>query len=96
MARFRVKELAEEQGLTITKLHQKALRLSPETTLAYNTVQAIWNNKTKRPDLDTLDAIAKALDVEPGQLIVRDDAGGEPVDEEHLRVPVSLVIAYNH
>lgn len=94
MARFRVRELAKQQGLSITQLHQKALRLSPDTTLAYNTVSSIWNNRTKRPDLDTLVAIARALGVEPGALISSDPDPEEDVKrepgKEGLRAPEYL------
>jgi DNA-binding Xre family transcriptional regulator len=37
--------------------------------LAYNTVFAIYHNKAARVDLATLDALAGALEVEPGELI---------------------------
>jgi DNA-binding Xre family transcriptional regulator len=45
--------------------------LSEATGLAYSTVWAIWTNKTRRADLDTLEKIAAALKVEPGDLIGR-------------------------
>lgn len=53
---FRVKELAECQGMNITHLANKA-------EMAYSQVYGIWMNKTQRPALTTLDAIAKALNV---------------------------------
>lgn len=53
---FRVKELAESQGLNITRLAIKA-------EMAYSQVHGIWTNKTKRPALSTLETIAKALGV---------------------------------
>ncbi len=71
MARLQVRELAEAQGLNISQLLLKANRLSPTSKLSYPTVHALWHNKTKRPDLDTLVTIARALNVEPGDLIVQ-------------------------
>jgi len=56
VAMFRVKELAEQQGMNITHLANKA-------GMAYSQVHGIWTNKTQRPALTTLEAIAKALDV---------------------------------
>lgn len=53
---FRIKELAEEQGMNITQLANKA-------GLAYTMVYNLWMNKTQRPALSTLGAVAKALDV---------------------------------
>ena len=72
MARLRVRELAEARGLNISQLLLKANRLTPGSSLSYPTVHALWHNKTKRPDLDTLTAIARALEVEPGDLIIAD------------------------
>lgn len=53
---FRVKELAESQGMNITQLANKA-------GMAYSMVYGIWTNKTQRPALTTLESIAKALGV---------------------------------
>ncbi len=72
MARLRVRELAEARGMNISQLLLQANRLSPESSLSYPTVHALWHNKTKRPDLDTLAAVARALEVEPGDLISAD------------------------
>lgn len=73
MARLRVKELAEEQGLNISQLLNQANRLSPEASLSYPTVHALWHNRTQRPDLGTLAVVAKALGVRPGDLITSDE-----------------------
>ena len=81
MARLRVRELAEAQGLNISQLLLQANRLTPGARLAYPTIWALWHNKTKRPDLDTLTAVARALGVQPGELIV---ANGE---EESMLMP---------
>ncbi len=56
-----------------------ARKLSLETGLAYNTVWGIWNNKTKRADLDTLDALVKVLSIQPNQLI---GPGGNQPEED--------------
>lgn len=77
MARLRVRELAEQRGMNITDLQLQANRLS-DGRLTYATVWALWHNKTRRPDLDTLAAVAQALGVEPGDLIV---GGSEEVEE---------------
>lgn len=45
--------------------------LATETGLAYNTIWQIWNNKSKRADLDTLDKLSTVLNVKPGDLIER-------------------------
>lgn len=62
MARWRLREIAEPQRWT-------ARKLALETGLAYNTVWGIWRNKTRRADLDTLEALAKALKINPNELI---------------------------
>jgi len=71
--RFKVKELAEVKGLTQDALARRAgLRLSA--------VIGVWRNTVETPRLDTLHAIAEALNVtvvdlydvvetEPGQWI---------------------------
>jgi DNA-binding Xre family transcriptional regulator len=68
-----VKEIAEEKGMNITDLQLLANRIT-NARLTYATVHALWHNKTKRPDLDTLAAVARALDVEPGDLIMAEAA----------------------
>lgn len=61
MARYRVKELAEAQDLDAAKLARRA-------DLAYNTVASLWNDRTQRPDIDSLEAIARVLNVSVGEL----------------------------
>ena len=84
MARLRVKELAEARGLNISQLLLQANRLTPGAKLSYPTVHALWHNRTKRPDLDTLAAVARALDVEPGDLIVSDERESEGLSSPAL------------
>ena len=62
MAYFRLKEIAAPQRWS-------ARKISLETGLAYNTVWGIWANRSKRVDLDTLDTLARLLNVAPGELI---------------------------
>jgi len=69
MARWRVREIAEPERWS-------ARRLAREAGLAYTTVQAIWSNTSRRADLDTLEKLARVLQVEPGQLIGPGDAPG--------------------
>lgn len=67
MARWRVREIAEPERWS-------ARKLAAASGLAYTTVQGIWSNKSRRADLDTLDAIARVLKVQPGDLIGAGDA----------------------
>lgn len=72
MARLRVKELAEAQGLDIAKLARRA-------DLGYGTVHALWNGTTASPGLKTLAAIAQVLGVRTGDLI-----SDEPIEESPI------------
>ncbi len=67
MARWRVREIAEPERWS-------ARKLAAASGLAYTTVQGIWSNKSRRADLDTLEAIARVLKVQPGELIGAGDA----------------------
>lgn len=91
MVRLRVREIAEEQGLNISQLHQRANQLTPGASLAYTTVLGLWYNRTKRPDLDSLAAVARALGVEPGELIVK--SVSEEDREQKKLAPESAVLA---
>jgi transcriptional regulator with XRE-family HTH domain len=71
MARLRVRELAEAQGLDIAKLARRA-------DLGYGTVHALWNGTTESPGLKTLEAIAKVLGVRTGDLIADEDEQHQP------------------
>jgi DNA-binding Xre family transcriptional regulator len=74
MARWRVREIAEPERWSVRKL-------AAASGLAYTTVQAIWSNSAKRADLDTLDALAQVLKVQPGDLIA-----AEPVPPPRRRL----------
>ena len=62
--RLRIGDIARQQGLTIKAL---ALRAG----VAYNTAHALCTGRATRIDLDTLDRICTALQVEPGDVLVR-------------------------
>lgn len=62
MAHWRLRELAKPQRWS-------ARRLAAETGLAYTTVYGIWSGRSKRADLDTLQTLADAIGVKPGDLI---------------------------
>ncbi len=61
---IQVGELAKQQGLTIKALAEHA-------GVAYNTAHALYTGRATRIDLDTLDRICAALQVEPGDLFIR-------------------------
>lgn len=81
MPRLQVRELAEAQGYTITDLQLEANRRTDGARVSYSTVYNLWHNKTQRPDLKVLSAVAKVLGVKPGDLIVREEGDkGAPVN----------------
>jgi DNA-binding Xre family transcriptional regulator len=51
-------------------------RVALDAGLTYETVHNVYQNKTARVDLATLDSLATALGCEPGELIGR-PAGGK-------------------
>jgi len=65
---LRVKELAQEQGLNILTLSQRA-------QLAYGTVQGLWHDKSDQYNRKTLDRVAVTLGVKVSELFA-----GEPAD----------------
>ena len=65
LAKLRVKEVAEAQNIKQSHL-QIAAAVTPPLLNRY------WNNKTTTIDLAELEKIAKALGVEPGELIISD------------------------
>ncbi len=82
MARWRVREFAEPARRNVKKLAEAS-------GLAYGTVYAIWTSQATRVDFTTLDALARVLKVEPGELI-----GTEEIveDAEGITIP-GLVLA---
>jgi len=53
---WRVKEIAQTKGYTISTLHRAA-------DVGYNTIESLWNGKTQRPDLEVLKKVASVLGV---------------------------------
>lgn len=80
MARLKVRELAEAQGFNITTLAQEA-------EVSYPTMHALWHGRTLRVDLSTLSAVARALGVKAGELIVDEPEHGPVVDSTKQRTP---------
>jgi putative transcriptional regulator len=62
--RMRIGELARAHGLTIKALAERA-------GVAYNTAHALYTSRATRIDLDTLDRMCDALQVQPGDIFVR-------------------------
>jgi DNA-binding Xre family transcriptional regulator len=65
--RFRLQELLDAQD---PPLSQRELARRSGVTLV--TINLIANNRTKRVDLATLDAIAETLEVHPGELLEKE------------------------
>jgi DNA-binding Xre family transcriptional regulator len=72
MAHWRLREIAEPQRWNARKIAQA-------TGLAYNTVWGIWANRSKRADLDTLETLARLLNVAPGELVGAGEGPTVPV-----------------
>lgn len=64
-ARFRLKELLEEKGMSQSELARRS-------GVSFPTVNGMVGNRTTRVDLSTLDALSKVLGCEPGDLLERD------------------------
>lgn len=60
--RFRLQELLEARGLTQTDVQLK-------TSLAYSTINELYNNRARRVDLNTLDTLCAALGCTVGDVI---------------------------
>lgn len=65
MIKLRVREVAESKGMTMQALSDKS-------GIAYSTVVDLWYDRTRRIDKKTLGSLCAALEVEPGDLIVRE------------------------
>ncbi len=61
-AKFRLKELLDEVGMTRYELARRS-------GISYPTVTGIYHNTTAQVALKTLDALSKILKCEPGELI---------------------------
>lgn len=73
--RFCLDEILRSKGLSQTDLHHSS-------GVAYSTINAIVHNKARQISLDTLDALSKALECEPGDLLVRDSEQRRPVSRK--------------
>jgi DNA-binding Xre family transcriptional regulator len=62
MVRWKVRQLAEAKGM------DTAYKLALAAGLPYNSVKAIWDNKAKRIDLDTLGKLGHALGAHLGDM----------------------------
>ena len=69
MIELSVREVAEQKGIS------NPLSLSKESGIAYANCHKIWNNQQKMISLDTLDRLCKALNCEPGDILLRVDDG---------------------
>ena len=67
--RFRLQELLDAQDPPISQRE-----LARRSGVSGVTINAMANNNTTRVDLSTLDAIAEALGIEPGELFMREPA----------------------
>lgn len=63
--RFRLKELLERAGISQNELAR-------QSGVSFPTINAMMQNKTRGVQLETLDAIARVLKVEPGELLEKD------------------------
>lgn len=62
MIRLRIKEVADEKGISMHKLSQMS-------QVSYNIIRRMFNNPLQVTNTDTLGRIADALNVPPGELI---------------------------
>ena len=63
--RFRLSEVLEQHDMSQTELSRRS-------GVSLVTVNAMKQNRTTRVDLETIDKICAALDVEPGELLERE------------------------
>ena len=85
MARLKIREIAEAQGIT-------AARLARRADLAYGTVKALWDDPDRDAALSTLEKIADALGVQVIDLIQNGPKSG-PEAESGNSLPVMRAAA---
>ena len=70
MVRLRIREIAEQKGISMSKLSRNA-------DVNYKTIQHIWRDPYQGVNTKTLERIAKALGVSTAELIedVPEDGG---------------------
>lgn len=77
--RLRVREIAESKGMNMQALADKS-------QIAYSTIVDWWYDRARRIDKATLNRLCEALEVSPGELIVREE-GDEKNETPGLMVP---------
>jgi DNA-binding Xre family transcriptional regulator len=80
MARLKVKEVALKQW----RREWNATKLAEASGVSRQTVSKLWNNQTRFMNLDTLEAVAKALEVQVTDLIANEDEPEQESDENSL------------
>jgi DNA-binding Xre family transcriptional regulator len=84
--RFRVAEIAEEQGLNIHQLSQMA-------RVSYSSVHKIWNNEAKDVTVSTLSKLAEALGVNVTDLFITDEVVRETQERQSVNNSSPLPMA---
>lgn len=77
MLRLKVKEIAEQKGINMTKLSQRS-------EVSFNTVKSIFKNPYRSVTTDTLERLAKVLGVSPLDLL---EDTPDNKDALHSKVP---------
>lgn len=68
MPKYRIREIAEKDGWTMTRLARKA-------NIERATITPLWKGEDANPRMSTLEAIARELNVEVGDLLGEGLAG---------------------
>ncbi len=66
MARLKLREIAEGQGLNMSQLQRKS-------GLTMGMIRRYWRNETTEVSLEALDKLAELLGVGPGELLTDED-----------------------
>lgn len=74
MTKFRVKELAQERGMTAEELAYKS-------GVKFSTVRNLWQNRVTDPNYSTLAGVARALGVTIEDLVDRSESSGVKSEE---------------
>jgi transcriptional regulator with XRE-family HTH domain len=83
---FRIKELAQERGMTADDLARRS-------GIKFGTVRNLWQNRTKDPSFSTISAIAKALEVPMESLVESLSASARPERGEPVNNSSPLQLA---
>jgi DNA-binding Xre family transcriptional regulator len=82
MMKLMIKEVAEAKG------YRNAKDLADKLSMSYSIIYPMWKGEAKRIDLATLEKLCKALQVQPGMLIMfidtdalGSDSSSQPVSE---------------